>query len=258
MAIQIQARPDEEAERFQKAVKVFAIDSDGKSSQRLPKEIHRKLFPKFPNNTMRDLFFEAISVDVEDTTPGNTTDSSASRQSESALVDTPPKGTLPERKRNPYGGTPTAGKIDDLNLRPSRSNSTGASSQGPAHHRAASNSGPLPIPKTGASRRRSPSFRSRDGDFRRSDNDITRKDSPPYNDDHVRRYAETAEQKRVDWERRAAEAEARTFDGAPDRFARGDRDYEDDRGFYEDYYRQGARGAGTSGYDPSQKYPPYK
>ena len=203
----------------------------------------------------------------------------------------PPPPQPLERERKPYSALPGGGRAweDEVWAGKPRSSSTasklGRSSSTaqprnpPISLNGLNGNRPTDIPKpeihqhnhhrtnSNAHRNRSPSF-TRINDFRRSDGDIRGYQPPPQSssvpstdifDESTRRHPRD----QADRARRQADEESRMYGQSPGARARYDRDRDRDldgngphRSTYtndEDYYRNGARGAG-GGYDYSQSY----
>ncbi|KAH0555840.1 hypothetical protein GP486_006215 [Trichoglossum hirsutum] len=306
MTTLLKAYPDQEVGRLQKAIREMPINNAENPRERFPKEINRQLFPMVADMRERVKFERASSADDDQEEPKPVKyESQGHHRSESAhplererapyfgtqepAVEDMPSARNIERERKPYGGRPGIGKTYDTSTKldgdgkPMRANST--SKVRPPniipppqhqHHRTGSSvgSGSALPPR----RKRSPSTQFRDS-YRHSESDISTTYeggvSLNYDDE---RYAREAEAKRGDWVRRAAEEEAREFEGPTDRvkydkydkydkFSRDavvdDRDVEDLRGRFdreefgqglgydedEDYYRRrGGKGkGGTTG-----------
>lgn len=146
--LMIQAHPDKEYERLQKAVLNMPISNPDDRRERFPKEIPRRLFPEAPNLTVRDELDKFIAkhcgVDLPPVTEEElkkvaahrhkmSTSSTASaaetapsvtergrqqqqqqHQSSSAIIDDDEEGVPPrpiERERKPYSAQPGGGKV---------------------------------------------------------------------------------------------------------------------------------------------------
>lgn len=129
----IQAHPDEEYERLQKAVLDMPISNPDEKKERYPKEISRRLFPSTGDRKVCERLDDAIAehakVDIPrrskrdespDYTPTVTTEPTPvqqmHRREPSISVET--KNFVPsslERERAPYSNTPSEAIIDDTN-----------------------------------------------------------------------------------------------------------------------------------------------
>lgn len=129
----IQAHPDEEYERLQKAVLDMPISNPDEKSERFPKEISRRLFPRIGDRMVCERLDDAIAehanVDIPmrnnrdespTYTPTPTTEPTpvpqTRRREQSINIET--KNFVPsslERERAPYSNTPSEAIIDDTN-----------------------------------------------------------------------------------------------------------------------------------------------
>ncbi|KAL3439426.1 hypothetical protein BDV09DRAFT_2235 [Aspergillus tetrazonus] len=143
--LMIQAHPDKEYERMQKAVLNMPISNPDNKKERFPKEIPRRLFPEIPNLVLREKLDESIkkhcgvelppiteddvkkvaalraksststTVAVEESNPSTTQREKKPYQPPtSAVVDDEDEEQSPpaiERKRKPYTAQPGGGKV---------------------------------------------------------------------------------------------------------------------------------------------------
>lgn len=120
VTVLIQANPDQEYERLQKAVLDMPISNPDDKKERFPKEISRRLFPTGNDHEVRERFEHAVQEHANIDLPKST--SSEQRQptppnipeSFGAAVP-PPPATNFERERKPYSTTPNECAIDDTN-----------------------------------------------------------------------------------------------------------------------------------------------
>ncbi|KAL5336457.1 hypothetical protein BJX70DRAFT_409900 [Aspergillus crustosus] len=146
-AMMIQAHPDKEYERLQKAVLNMPISNPDNKKERFPKEIPRRLFPETPNLRLREELDQHImkhcGVDLPPITEEEIKKVAAQRHksnaspsvsaadsnqsaserdrkpyhsSTSAVVDDEDEEQFPpaiERKRKPYSAQPGGGKVYD-------------------------------------------------------------------------------------------------------------------------------------------------
>ncbi|KAL9603160.1 MAG: hypothetical protein Q9219_001363 [cf. Caloplaca sp. 3 TL-2023] len=138
----IQAHPEEEFERLQKAVLAMPINNPDERKERFPKELSRRLFPGHGDDKTRDRLERAISLhasvdlsrrtrnretspvlsghkpSVHDTTQGPPT---TGRKETNVNGENVPPSYVPtniERERKPYSSIPTESAIDDTNPTP--------------------------------------------------------------------------------------------------------------------------------------------
>ena len=135
----IQAHPEEEYERLQKAVLSMPISNPDDKKERFPKEISRRLFPGCEDTRVREKLERAISehaqIDIlrrseqgspvhrQITSEPQSQSSSqyvppTQRREPSVTLDTGTASYIPsslERERKPYSNTPTESTIDDTN-----------------------------------------------------------------------------------------------------------------------------------------------
>ncbi|PWY89547.1 hypothetical protein BO94DRAFT_584799 [Aspergillus sclerotioniger CBS 115572] len=119
--LMIQAHPEKEYERFQKAVLNMPISNPDKRSERFPKEIPRRLFPDTPNLSLREEIDQHIikhcAVDLPPITKEELKQAAAQRHREAAhkasvsSVDSTP--SVGERERQPYHSTSSSAVVDD-------------------------------------------------------------------------------------------------------------------------------------------------
>jgi hypothetical protein len=131
MTVAIRAHPTEEYERIQKALVAFPICNADDKSERFPKQVNRKLFPRDPDVDHRSLLREAITMDDEpeptkpiendsSNYPNSTSRNSAysypgpPKENKRSSVSFDDHKETPaikiERERKPYGGPSTAQK----------------------------------------------------------------------------------------------------------------------------------------------------
>ena len=139
----IQAHPEEEYGRLQKAVLSMPISNPDDKKERFPKEISRRLFPGCEDGHVREKLEKAISehaqIDIprrseqgspvhrQSVTEPHSQSSSqyvppSQRREPSVTLETGTSSYLPsslERERKPYSNTPTEPTIDDTNSAPS-------------------------------------------------------------------------------------------------------------------------------------------
>ena len=134
----IQAHPEQEYERLQKAVLAMPINNPDDRKERFPKEISRRLFPGFEDGKIRERLENAISehanVDLPKRSnnrepspvpsthrpsvaePQNTPASTSRREPSINGDGVPPYAPSNiERERKPYSSIPTESAIDDTN-----------------------------------------------------------------------------------------------------------------------------------------------
>lgn len=138
--LMILAYPDQEFERLQKAVLDMPICNFDDRKERFPKEISRRLFPKMPDQNIREKLEKAMSthcnVSLKRWTSGSDQGSQQSQStitpqraesvtSTSSQTAVPPhsrpekatpvvgQGSTTERERHPYSNTPSEGAIVD-------------------------------------------------------------------------------------------------------------------------------------------------
>ncbi|KAL8708523.1 MAG: hypothetical protein Q9220_006575 [cf. Caloplaca sp. 1 TL-2023] len=142
MTLLIQAHPDEEYERLQKAVLAMPINNPDDKKERFPKELSRRLFPGFEDLQTRERLEKVISLHANIDLP---------RRSKNQETSPPPASHKPsvsdphyasstadkkeptingnnnsppfapsniERERKPYSSIPTESAIDDTNPAP--------------------------------------------------------------------------------------------------------------------------------------------
>ena len=144
----IQAHPDEEFERLQKAVLEMPISNPDDKKERFPKEISRRLFPGHGDRRVRDRIEDAIAEHAAVEIPRRASHEGSHSQHESPpLVHKPSaaeQAYVPqshrssvsfdvnpgsasgsthvspniERERKPYSNTPSEGAVDDTNPPP--------------------------------------------------------------------------------------------------------------------------------------------
>ena len=148
----IQAHPEEEYERLQKAVLSMPISNPDDKKERFPKEISRRLFPGCEDTRVREKLERAISEHAQIDIPHRSEQASpvhrqsvsepqsqsssqymppTQRREPSVTLDTGSSSYTPsnlERERKPYSNTPIEPTIDDTN-----SASLGAQSYIPSH-----------------------------------------------------------------------------------------------------------------------------
>ena len=121
----IQAHPDEEFERLQKAVLEMPISNPDDKKERFPKELSRRLFPLSEDRRTRDRLEKAIVEHAGVTLPrrSNSPDVLKTSQTEVPLrrtetQDSESSSYVPsniERERKPYSNIPNESAIDDTN-----------------------------------------------------------------------------------------------------------------------------------------------
>jgi hypothetical protein len=121
----IQAHPDDEYERFQKAALALPVNNPDVKSERFPKEIPRRLFPSTPDHKIRSKLTQVVEKHCRVTVEKPPTDETA-RQPPSQREPSPPRSEASftsdppyppsniERERNPYSSQPSESVIDDL------------------------------------------------------------------------------------------------------------------------------------------------
>ncbi|KAI4186281.1 MAG: hypothetical protein L6R41_003581 [Letrouitia leprolyta] len=135
----IQAHPEEEFERLQKAVLAMPINNPDDKKERFPKELSRRLFPGSGDRKIRERLERAISLhasvdlrkrsgDREPSPPVPVHKPSihqyppaSSRKESSVNGENLPPSYFPsniERERKPYSSIPTESAIDDTNPTP--------------------------------------------------------------------------------------------------------------------------------------------
>lgn len=133
----IQAHPEQEYERLQKAVLAMPISNPDDKKERFPKEISRRLFPSSEDRRVREKLEKAISehaqIDIprrsEEHSPVHRHSVSESqnqsqyvpptyRREPSVTIESGTSTHMPttlERERKPYSNTPLEPTIDDTN-----------------------------------------------------------------------------------------------------------------------------------------------
>ncbi|KAI9879416.1 MAG: hypothetical protein M1830_008547 [Pleopsidium flavum] len=211
----IQANPDQEYERLQKAVLDMPISNPDDKKERFPKDISRRLFPSRDDRKIRDWFEHAVeehaNIDLPKSTsselplpnPPNVTESFgtsiptsvppnlererkpySNMPTESAIDDTNPIHSPPtlERERKPYSVQPGGGKTYEetqraANPKPARSNSAAGKPRPIPVNTAAGRSADLPIPEYPVHQRASSNARRhRSPSFTTAGNDFRRSD----------------------------------------------------------------------------------
>lgn len=138
----IQAHPEEEFERLQKAVLAMPINNPDEKKERFPKELSRRLFPGSGDNNIRDRLERAISLHANVDLPKRSSNKEYSpvrpnhRPSVNDATQVPPTASRKEpnvngenvpppyapsnieRERKPYSTIPTESAIDDTNPTP--------------------------------------------------------------------------------------------------------------------------------------------
>ncbi|OJI86120.1 hypothetical protein ASPTUDRAFT_446888 [Aspergillus tubingensis CBS 134.48] len=119
--LMIQAHPEKEYERFQKALLNMPINNPDNRSERLPKEFSRRLFPDAPDLSLREeidqKIMEFCNVDLPPITEDELKKVAAQRHKKSAhkasvsSVDSTP--SMGERERQPYYSTSSSAIVDD-------------------------------------------------------------------------------------------------------------------------------------------------
>ncbi|KAL8700380.1 MAG: hypothetical protein Q9201_005482 [Fulgogasparrea decipioides] len=140
MTLLIQAHPNEEFERLQKAVLAMPINNPDKK-ERFPKELSRRLFPGSDDSQIRERIEQAISTHAKVDLPRRTKNREPSpvlashkpsvaessnvpqtgRKEPNVNGDNLPPPPAPnniERERKPYSSIPTESAIDDTNPTP--------------------------------------------------------------------------------------------------------------------------------------------
>jgi hypothetical protein len=126
----ILAHPDEEFERLQKAAVNMPINNPDDKKERFPKDISRRLFPKWPKLDIREDLIQAmeahaqISVNRHQDTPTprgdaprRSSDTTSHQSFSGASVSSEPpyaSGNI-ERERKPYSKIPDESAVDDTN-----------------------------------------------------------------------------------------------------------------------------------------------
>ena len=142
VTLMIQAHPDEEYERLQKAVLTMPISNPDDKKERFPKDISRRLFPNTGDRKVCERLDDAIAehanVDIpkrskREESPNHKPSVTAEplyapppthRREPSISVDTASSTFVPaslERERAPYANTPSEAIIDDTNPFPTTS-----------------------------------------------------------------------------------------------------------------------------------------
>ena len=121
----IQAHPDEEFERLQKAVLEMPISNPDDKKERFPKELSRRLFPGSEDRRIRDRLEKTIveHAGVILPKPSSSPDVPKVSQTEAPLrrtetMDSESSSYVPsniERERKPYSNIPNESAIDDTN-----------------------------------------------------------------------------------------------------------------------------------------------
>lgn len=127
----IQAHPDEEYERLQKAVLDMPISNPDDKKERFPKDISRRLFPGFPDIKIRGDFENAVckhaNIDLPNRSKRDESPSHKRSISESVqpLPGQRPSGAEPptsnnniERERKPYVNSQLNSAVEDTNPYP--------------------------------------------------------------------------------------------------------------------------------------------
>ncbi|KAI4099516.1 MAG: hypothetical protein L6R37_005943 [Teloschistes peruensis] len=135
MTLLIQAHPNKEFERLQKAVLAMPINNPDEKKERFPKELSRRLFPGSGCRQTCERLEKAITVHANVELPKRTKNRetspvpathkpsvteawSTSRRESHANGDNVPPSYAPsniERERKPYSNIPTESAIDDTN-----------------------------------------------------------------------------------------------------------------------------------------------
>ncbi|KAL4910044.1 hypothetical protein BDW74DRAFT_144311 [Aspergillus multicolor] len=117
--LMIQAHPDKEYERLQKAVLNMPISNPDNKKERFPKEIPRRLFPETPDLSLRKELEEALKlhcgIDLPDITDEEIRKAAAQRAKSSTTSGVAVEESNPptiEREKKPYV-PPTSAVIDD-------------------------------------------------------------------------------------------------------------------------------------------------
>lgn len=115
--LMIQANPDREFARLHRTVREMPINNPDDRRERFPKELSRRLFPKFADDDTKELLDEAITThcyvtlpspsDHERTEPGPRHQRVASTVEATRPRFSPQPGGGPEGKRRAYTGSPT-------------------------------------------------------------------------------------------------------------------------------------------------------
>ncbi len=116
----IQANPDQEYERLQKAVLDMPISNPDDKKERFPKELSRRLFPSLDDRKIRERFEHAVKdhadIDLPRKTPPVPPLPTTAKHPESSANEgssfAPPNL---ERERKPYSTIPVESAIDDTN-----------------------------------------------------------------------------------------------------------------------------------------------
>ena len=135
----IQAHPEQEYERLQKAVLAMPISNPDDKKERFPKEISRRLFPGCEDGRVREKLERAISEHAQIDIPHRSDQGSpvhrqsvsehppppqsqyvppTQKREPSVTLETGPSSYIPsnlERERKPYSNTPQEPTIDDTN-----------------------------------------------------------------------------------------------------------------------------------------------
>ena len=124
----IQAHPEEEYQRLQKAVLEMPISNPDDRKERFPKEISRRLFPKTEDRRVRERIEKAIleHAEVKPLRPQNSDlppppkpapppFSEPLRRTETSETDPTSLPSTLERERKPYSAVPYECAIDDTN-----------------------------------------------------------------------------------------------------------------------------------------------
>lgn len=111
----IQAHPEVEYERLQKAVLDMPISNPDDKKERFPKEISRRLFPRLEDRQVRSRIDRAISEHAKVDIPRHShPELSSSHPPEPSLVPEPANNTPQiERERKPYASVPNEPAMDD-------------------------------------------------------------------------------------------------------------------------------------------------
>ena len=123
--LMIQAHPDVEFERLQKAVLEMPVSNPDDKKERFPKELSRRLFPYSEDRRVRDRLEKAIVEHAGVILPkrSSSPDVPKSGQTEATLrraetLDSESSSYVPsniERERKPYSNVPNESAIDDTN-----------------------------------------------------------------------------------------------------------------------------------------------
>ncbi|KAL8689665.1 MAG: hypothetical protein Q9218_004712 [Villophora microphyllina] len=130
----IQAHPNEEFERLQKAVLAMPINNPDEKKERFPKELSRRLFPGSGCSQTRERIEKAITLHANVDLPKRTKNrepsppashkpsaaetASTGRKESHVNGDNVPPPYAPssiERERKPYSSVPTESAVDDTN-----------------------------------------------------------------------------------------------------------------------------------------------